>query len=389
MTTWLEEFHRNTTLNRYPISLRTRGGIGYRRPDGLIESTFTGHPLHYLEGREWKPITLKYQDGQWEGSDFGWDGRSVTYMKRVLFQAKSITFNGRVYPLEFMLDQGRHRLVCDVPGIGVYEILYSENGVREVLTIPDPIDGLLTFRSEHASKPKELHEKEWHMRGHHHTGESYLITPDLQYPIVIDPDYSGNTSDCYVYGSSSTYATARSTAFTFSNLGSAAVGLSKPASIFFVYRTFMKFDTSGIPDGQQLARVNMNLAASSDSSTNSDFDVVIRKCNWAGQDPVTSGNMDAAFDAALAAGSDTSIWRNTNGMALATVYQSGNLDPAWVSLTGFTYYALISSQDRDAVSSLTNEFIAVSTTEAGTVGLRPTLTVLFGSLVSTGFFAMF
>lgn len=387
MKTWLADFQERTPLNVYPVALRTRGGIGFQVGNQTI-SNFVGHPVHYRKGNEWLPITLEHNNGQFEGSDFGWNGFAVTYKKKVLYQPNSITFNGVVRPLNFFLDADNHRLVAYVTGIGEYEILFTEKGVKEILTIPEPLDGLLTFQVNHATKPNELYKNPRHIVGGELSGDEYLLTPDMTYPMVIDPDYVGTTADGYVQGLNGTYSVARSTSSSFDIInGSMTCGQD---TIYRVNRDGVKIDTSGIPDTDTISQVNLSLAAVTNSSS-VDFDVKITKYNWSANDPITDANREAFFDGALTATLDSNIWRNTNGMSLTTQYASGNLDITWPSKTTFTYYGLISGNDLSNSTPTDSERINIASQNNTTAGYRPFLTVVHAAAGgnTSAFFAMF
>jgi len=375
MSTWLADFFERSDLSQYPVALRTRGGIGFQ-VGSVVVSNFVGHAVHYLDGREWKPITLKHSHGKFEGSPFGWNGYAVTFKGKVLFQPESVTFNGVMRPLEFFRKE--NRLIAYVPSIGTYEILFTENGVRELLTIPEPLDGELSFQVAHAAKPKSLHKQKRRVIGVDGLeGDVYQLTKDMAYPLVIDPDYSGDSGDGVVLGSSTVYATAQSTA---TNHGTATdyiyVGQYYSVPNYVVHRMFEKFDTSGIPDGDTISSVVMTLTAQSDASA-TDFDVQIKKCDWSASDPLSSGNRDTAYDDCAAAAQDDNIWRNTSGLSTNTQYASGSLSTAWVSKTGYSYYGLMSS--REGTTPTGNEFIAINSTNHATASYRPFLTVTHAS----------
>ena len=372
--TWLADFHEKTELNKYPIVLRTRGGIGYRTPQGTV-SNFVGHPLHYKDGNEWRPITLAYDNGQWEGSNYGWNGYEVTYRKRALYRPESITFNGIIHPLNFFLDIYGHRLVAYVPNIGEYQILFTEKGVKEILTIPESLDGLLTFQVKHQKKPDKIYKYERHITGTELSGDTYQLTPDMTYPLAIDPDYADTTNDGYIYGSNATYSTSRSTSYAIDvTAATMNVGQYITGGEYRCERGYPKFDTSGIPDTDVISAVAMKLVCTVDSSQ-ADFTVNINKYDWSASDPITSGNKETPYDGCLAATLDNT-WRNTSGMSTNTVYTSNALDITWPSKTSYTYYGLISADDvANSPPGAPDAIIQIATQENSTSGYRPVLTV--------------
>lgn len=379
--TWLAEFTENTPLNIYPVVRRTRGGIGYQTPEGIV-STFVGHPVHYLDGGIWKPITLApHPNGDFEGSDFAWRGGKVHYKGNPLYEPKAVIFNGRRHNLNLTRDSNRAVQDLTLGGAAAtYEIIFHEGGVKELLTFHEAVDGLVEFDIPHQPKPDGLRKGARRIFGDGESvekwAESFTLTPAMQYPLVIDPDYSASTDDDYVYGSNATYSTARSTSAAYGGSGNnfVLVGQRYTGGEKRVARAGLKFDTSGIPDGDSISDCVMKLVCVSDSSV-TDFDVVIQKQDWSGQDPIGAGNREAFYDNCLAATQDA-VWRNTSGMSLNTQYTSPSLDVTRVSKTGHTYYSLISSRDVSATDPGTgDEDIQVASANHATSGYRPVLTV--------------
>lgn len=373
MNTWIEHI---TSQHDAPVGLRTRGGIGFIQGKEVV-SHFVGHPVHYEENREMKPITLDWipSTGEFEGSWFGWDvvKKCPTYCGYELYTPKAIVWNSIAYPLNFL--RLENRMIADIP-IGTYEIIYQEGGMKEVVTIPEPVEGTLIFDTPTQPGWDEyLYINERKIVGGNQSGNVYILTKDMPYPIVIDPDYSANTADGYVGATSSVYSTARSTA-TLSDVGSLILYVQNTvdSGTYYVNRGLLKFDTSGIPDGDTVSNVVMSLYLSSKTTT-PNWDVQIVKCDWSSQDPISSGNRDAAFDSILSSALDDNIWKNTSAITGGNTYQSGSLNTAWVSKTGYTYYGLINANDRsNAAGPTTYQQIIIATQEA-TAGQRPYLTV--------------
>jgi len=186
----------------------------------------------------------------------------------------------------------------------------------------------------------------------------------------------GSTVDGYVYGGSSTYSTAHSTSTAYDVTDTiASVGQYRSGSTRYIYRGFLKFDTSSIPDNATITSVTLTLTAKDDGST-TNFDVVIKKANWSANDPIDSaGDREGAYDICHDATADSNIWRNTNGMNVDTNYTSGTLDTTWVSKTGSTYYCLMSSLDISETDVSDSQYINIYTQEATTQSYRPKLVV--------------
>lgn len=377
--TWLKDFHERTDLNRYPVKLRTRGGVGYGLPNGDTVSNFVGHPVHYLENGVWKPITLqRHMNGDLEGSPFAFKGGQVTYKDAPLFQPKAVIFDGKRYPLN--LAWRDTSLVCDLP-FGTYEVRFTENGVKELLTIPEPVEGLVEFDIPHRKKPNGLHKKERHIVGGIE-GESFLLTKDMTYPLVIDPDYSADSGDATVYGDSTVRTTARSTSTGFDSTSvTANITTQRYSGTNYQYRRyFVKFDTSGIPDGDSVSNVVMKLTP---TTKNTDTNIYIKAQDWSAQDPIAAGTREAAYDGCLSA-SNEALWAAVSSLTVNVQYTSAALDNSRVSKTGSSYYSLITQTDIDdfAFSTDITYGCQIATQNNATSGYRPILTVTHASSAS-------
>lgn len=378
MNTWLENFIEQSDLNKYPISLRTEGGIGFKVGKDTV-SNFVGHPVHFEESREMKPITLDWipSTGEFEGSWFGWDRikKCPTYCGYELYTPKAIVWNGIAYPLNFL--RFENRMIADIP-IGTYEIIYSEWGMNEVVTIPEPVEGILEFDApEQTGWEGYLYINPRRIIGGEQSGNVFTLTLDMNYPLIIDPDYSGTTGDGQIYGNNASYATCRNTSDNFDiTANNVGIGQRHPGN-YITYRSYLKIDTSGIPDADTISQVNLKAVMITNNST-TDFDVVIKKYNWSGTDPISGANRETPYDGCLAATADDNIWQNTAGLSINTQYSSGNLDTTWVSKTGFTYYGLISAEDVANSAPTNDEYIFLASQDHATSGNRPVLTVVHG-----------
>jgi len=210
-------------------------------------------------------------------------------------------------------------------------------------------------------------------------GQPYILftLPDLtgMSRPVVDPTLTqeSGSGDGFVSGNDATYATARSTSTAFNTTAGVTIG---QWTGFTIYRAFVSFDTSSIPDSAVISQVNMILTCATDEST-TDFDVQIVKQDWSAQDPIAAGNREAAYDNCLAGTADSSIWRNTSGLVVNTQYTSGNLSTAWVSKTGSTYYSLRSSLDFAGTEPATNDRVQLGAQENATASYRPQLVVVY------------
>jgi hypothetical protein len=211
--------------------------------------------------------------------------------------------------------------------------------------------------------------------------EFTVTTTGAVFPVTVDPSpltAAGDTADGYVYGyHTSTYATARSTSYNFDNITTTfAVGQYISQGEYFVYRSFLKFDTSALPDDCTITQVNLKMTCAYDGSA-TDFNVQIVKQNWSAQDPLAAGNREAAYDNSLAGTLDDNIWRNTNGMSINTEYTSGNLAIAYPSKTGATYYSLRSDEDTNNSAPTRNEYVGFASASHATAAYRSSLVIAY------------
>lgn len=175
-------------------------------------------------------------------------------------------------------------------------------------------------------------------------------------PITLDPtNYYASTTDGWIQGLNVDYATSR---LTSDYLDATSVYFyvgqfyNPTTTKYSPNRGFVEFDTSGIVDTDIVTQVNLYLKTYSDSSA-TDFDVRVHKYNWSS--PLSEANKESNYDGALASAYDN-LWQNTSGLSLNTYYGSSNLTTSWVSKTGVTQYALLSSRDINSNAPTGNEY---------------------------------
>ena len=420
------------------VTKRSRYAIHFRKGNRNL-AVFSGYPCHYLDAQqEWQEIDtdleLDLVAGKYRGKgtpvSIGVDG-GVTLDGTDYRQ--HTTHVGVYRPSTQKLVWSRALPAADAPRGNrliretqtyVHEIRLSEVGVKETLTIKrrPVIPGVragdyLVLRTE--IEGVDLDEGETgdfraldHQFPQIHAedakgnqapvrrvvrreGDTLVLYSGIPvvwlaravYPITIDPTFAGSTADGMIqgYDNSGDYNAARSTSnfkdITSDNSGVGQLYLAEGAGRYWCFRTFLKFDTSAIGVGGVISQVNLRMAIQNELST-TDFNVQIMKQDWSGQDPITDGNREAAYDACLAGALDDNIWRNTAGAVVDTQYTSGNLDTSWVSKTGNTYYSLLSSRDDAGNAPTGNERIYVYTAEAAEADHRPALLVEYTATYS-------
>lgn len=205
-------------------------------------------------------------------------------------------------------------------------------------------------------------------------------------------DYAGSNNDCQIRGyypfASGGWNVARLTSNELvSNGATGNLGSSQNAdgSQVLIWRLFLVFDTSAIPDDATVTQANLKLVCTNDDNTPTDFDVKIGKYDWSAleADLTNATKRETAYDGLLACTLDAD-WRSTSGMSVNTQYTSANLDTTWINKTGKTYYGLLSSHDRDNASPPLGEkrYIAIAMNNNATAGYRPVLTVTYTEAVT-------
>lgn len=428
MANWVaDHLAQHPDMAALPVYKRARHSLHLQRPDGLIVAQFTGAPCHYLDDAlGWQPLDTRLRQ---IGNEYGAPGLATRItldggvrLDRTAHRQRTVGFvildalTGKVKSRLLSLPAGRldGENVVRESGPFRHVARVTETGLRETLTIAQPLSGNaasewamletqvsghdwpdgwldaapvvpgVTFRQPLCvDAAGDVFAARWYARKE--GSRQFLLTgvplawlAGAAYPVVLDPDYAAEASDARVYGGSATYATARSTS-TNSYTTSQAEQLGQTWTSkggYLIHRHFHKFDTSSIPGGSTVTQANLTLVVTIDYST-TDFDVVIIKQDWSGQDPIAAGNREAAYDNCLSGTPDDNIWRNTLGLSINTQYTSGNLSTSWVTVAGSTYYSLLSNRDRNGDVPGGNELVTAAMSENATSTYRPFLTVIY------------
>jgi hypothetical protein len=416
MANWVADF-----LAAHPggeIVRRDRHALHVQGPGREHIAYITGAPMHYLDAGKWLPLdtTLKELSPGVYGAP-GLDVRLTTDgavqiagTNHTQSTQRIGVFNpttGAFTPV-WTLPQGKvdgDRIVREGKG-WEHELRLTETGLRETLTLlePPPISGkadewlmMETAVGGLAAADGEIGEftkvgyrfpsphtvdvegniapcKRFWRDGKLYSGIPVSWLATAVYPVMFDPNFTGDAADGYVQGYSVTYATARSTSTYYTAAGTTFnVG---QWTNFLVNRGFLKFDTSTIGAGSTVTQVNLQLVCTGDNSV-ADFDLQIVKYSWAGEDALSDGNREAAFDGCLAATLDDHIWRNTSGMSANIPYTSDVLATDWVQIETPTYYGLRSSEDSANSQPSQGENLYLASASHATAAYRPVLIVAY------------
>lgn len=186
--------------------------------------------------------------------------------------------------------------------------------------------------------------------------------------------FTANADDGQISGNNATYATARSTSTASDDTATTATIGQSLAGTYFVYRYFVRFDTSTIPDDATIDDAELFLTADSDFST-TDFNVQCYRYAWTS---TLAANREADYDGAYGGGAtlEGTFRATSSGWSSGTQY-SMTVDTAGINLSGYTGYTLVSSRDVAGTTPTGNERVLVRTVDHATPGDRPQLTVTY------------
>lgn len=374
-------------LTGLPVAKRAKHGIHFQKGD-QIEAHFVGKPCHFQENGIWKPI-----DTALLATADGW--YSSPHSDVVIHPDGRVRVKGSTYQQFTELPSAKtgklvgDKIIRTFPG-GEQWLIMKEDGFREEIHVNKqkiPVEKFIAKTTGNLPSKYKAHP----ITAEDAEGNSYTFTGDVAafgawldkavYPVVIDPDFGGNNTDCYIYGYNATFSTARSTSYGYVNDTTLSVGQFFSGGTFSVANSLIYFDTSSIPDTNTVAQVNLNLSVIKVDTNLTPFDVEIYKYDWSAYAAslTNATNRETAYDARLTAEADDSIWKNTNGLLLNSRHTSGNLSTAWVSKTGITYYGLRSNRDRENTQPSGNEYIHLAANSHATESYRPVLTVLYAA----------
>lgn len=176
--------------------------------------------------------------------------------------------------------------------------------------------------------------------------------------------FIGDALDVRITGESAVYATARSTATYHIASGNLRVGQAQApgGSPYYVYRSFLYFDTSAIPGGDTVSAATLGVKVAVDRTTQA-FNLKAYVYDWKA---VTSGTRDDVFDLGTAgslsgtAGLLIAAASSTVGKVAGTWHTlalSGGPELAGVIKGGISRFALRSDRDiANTAPNIANEY---------------------------------
>lgn len=208
---------------------------------------------------------------------------------------------------------------------------------------------------------------------------------DIEYPITIDPTetYTTSASDGHIHSNEawdSSYSTQRNASTGSSPLDtytSLAVGqyynVPPTAPTYRVFRAFIYFDTSGLPDSSVVSSATLKLYGKADSS-DTDFYIQIQTGGTYPHDPLVTGDYYYTHYSGDGGTLSTSGFSTSgyNSIALSATGLS------WISLDSSTKLVLRSKEDVDNSAPSGAEWVTVYAYEQGT-GYWPQLEVTYSA----------
>lgn len=169
----------------------------------------------------------------------------------------------------------------------------------------------------------------------------------------------GEITDGEMIGDSFTYSTARSTSTGCNYTGtSARVGQNKSGGgLYSVYRAYLSFDTSELPDDAVVTSAVLYVCADGDLSI-TDFDVKVYRYAWT---EALCTDQEANYDGAYGASATLEgTLRNTSAGWAGGTYYTMTVATTGINVTGDTKYTLVSHRDVNNLTPTGNEYVFIA-----------------------------
>lgn len=172
--------------------------------------------------------------------------------------------------------------------------------------------------------------------------------------------FIGSAVDVRITGESGTYATARSTATYHTAAGNLRVGQTVGTN-YYVYRSFLYFDTSTIPGGDTVTAATLGVKVAADYTVYQDFNLKAYVYDWKAVDAGTrddvfdlgtAGSLSSTAATLCAAASATS----THGAGTWHTFALAGAELNGVIKGGISRFALRSDRDIANTTPTANEY---------------------------------
>lgn len=370
---------------------RSARAVHLKKGEGAL-AFFSGAPMHYWDKSSgWQAL-----DTALEMAVDGWYGAPGLTTR--IHPDGRVRISGSDYEQYTPLPGNPHgvlagdRIVRQFPG-GEQRLILTPSGLHEEILLERRTTPARQFLARHSGQlPARtqlgaLFAVDADGAGYLHTEDDVAFHDWLDqaaYPVLIDPDFTSDAADGYVYGASTNYSAARATSSNYvvtnTHLNVGQIYDTGGSANYSANRAGMKFDTSSLGAGAIVNQVNLALTLVTDVSER-DFNIEVTQHDWSGEDPISASNRESFYDGALAATKDV-IFRSTSGWSVGVRHTSPDLGTGWINGTGFTYYGLRSERDKNGNApstspSLNGEYVGVAAAEYATAADRPILTIDF------------
>jgi hypothetical protein len=188
--------------------------------------------------------------------------------------------------------------------------------------------------------------------------------------------FASNTSDAYTTNTDAVYNTAKTdvNADSVTTGNDCFVGQLEGGGSYQIFRSYLYFDTSAIPNGATISSAVLRIYGKVDSSTGSDFDIV-----------VTDGQPLHPADPAVVGDYDESLYAGNGGVVNTATYTTIGYNDitlnaagiGWINDTGTTKLTLRSSRDiaGNVPGGATNEFVTFHNFDAAGTANDPQLVI--------------
>jgi hypothetical protein len=215
---------------------------------------------------------------------------------------------------------------------------------------------------------------------------SFYQFPTAKADITATRTFTASTSDGYIYSSALNMTGDGSSDYnlihelTWGGISSATstipIGQDYSANTFTIYRGYLFFDTSAIPDSATINSATLRLYVQTDLST-TDFNVTIQN----GQPTYPHNPLDSGdyYQAHYSGTGGTNSSSAISGVGYWNIALSST-GLGWLSTTGQSKFALRSSEDLASSMPTTPEYVTFYSSEQGDA-YAPTLTVTYTASV--------
>ncbi|MBX3047695.1 MAG: DNRLRE domain-containing protein [Anaerolineales bacterium] len=172
-----------------------------------------------------------------------------------------------------------------------------------------------------------------------YSGVPYDWLQQAKFPVVLDPDIdiSGHVGDGTIWGANPSTSSGQTNTATQLTVGG-RLASGEP----YVWRSYLKFDTSSLGLAAVVEKANLTLYVVTLQSYVA-WTIHLRQYNWSAHDAFSAGTREAAWDGLLAA-SNTAVM-GTSSNPVGTYLTTADLPTAWINILGNTYYGLRCNQE--------------------------------------------